>query len=114
MITLVLDNPDLLEDVLRSWQEAGAPGATVLVSTGMRRVTMPLGRDDVPLLPSLEDLTEMQAATHRTLFTVLPEERIDAIVAATERITGDLTLPHTGMIFVVPVTRVVGGQSYKP
>ena len=46
---------------------------------------------------------------HRTLFTVAPDEAtVDRIVAATEAVLGDLSLPNSGFLFVVPVSRAVG------
>jgi len=33
---------------------------------------------------------------------------LERVIAATERIVGDLNEPHTGLLFVVPVSRVLG------
>ncbi len=111
LLVLVLDNAELLHDVLQAWEDAGVPGATVLESTGLRRVAAMFGRDDMPLVPSLRDLSERESDAHRTIFSVLDDEKIiDKAIAATERVVGDLSQPHTGILFVVPVTRVVGGQ----
>lgn len=111
LLVFVLDNPELLRDLLPAWEEAGVPGATVLESTGLRRIANELFRDDVPLLPSLQDLTAREQAAHRTLFAVIDDEAIvERVIAATERVVGDLAEPHTGILFVVPVSRVVGGQ----
>jgi hypothetical protein len=111
LLVLVLDNTELLHDVLQAWEDAGVPGATVLESTGLRRVTDLFGRDDMPLVPSLRDLSERKTDAHRTIFCVLDDEAIvENTIVATERVVGDLSLPHTGILFVVPVSRVVGGQ----
>ena len=111
LLVLVLDNTELLRDVLQAWEDAGVPGATVLESTGLRRVTDMFGRDDLPLLPSLREITEKEHAAHRTIFSVIDDDAIvERAIAATERVTGDLSQPHTGILFVVPVVRVVGGQ----
>jgi len=111
LLVFVLDDEALLNDVLHAWEKAGAPGATVLESTGLRRVTDLFGRDDLPLLPSLRELAEKENCTHRTIFTVLDADAlVDKVIAATESVVGDLSQPHTGILFVVPVVRVVGGQ----
>ena len=55
LILFVLDNPDKLEDLLNAWEEAGTGGATVLVSTGMNRMLNRGFRDDIPLMPGLDD-----------------------------------------------------------
>jgi hypothetical protein len=115
VVFLVLDNPALLHDVLQAWEAVGVPGATVLESTGMRRVADSFGRDDLPLLPSLREITQSEQAAHRTIFSVLPDDSlVDALIEATERIAGDLSQPHTGVLFVTPALRVVGGGRSSP
>ncbi len=112
LVVFVLDNPEYMEDVLQAWQDAGSAGATVLPSTGLNRVGRLFGSDDIPLLPSIRDLAEhCEECVHYTIFSVVQDEAIvDKVIAATERIVGDLAQPGTGILFVVPVSRVVGGQ----
>jgi hypothetical protein len=111
LVVLVLDNPALLRDVLQEWETAGIAGATVLESTGMRRVADSYGRDDMPLMPSLRELSEKEQAAHFTIFSILDSDAlVDKAIAATEKVVGDLSQPHTGVLFVTPVLRVVGGR----
>ncbi|MBC7226135.1 MAG: hypothetical protein H5T61_02755 [Thermoflexales bacterium] len=108
LVVLVLDNPDQCPDVLRAWDEAGVPGATILESTGLGRMQKAIW-DDLPLVPSVRDLLGVCELHHRTIFTVVQdEEAVDRVVAATQEITGDLNTHHTGILFVVPVVRVLG------
>jgi nitrogen regulatory protein PII len=111
LVIFVLDNPDLCHDVLDAWEQVGIRGITILESTGlgrMRRIGM---RDDIPLMPSLEDLFREEETRHRTLFTVVrDQEQIDAIVEATQSVVGDLNGDETGLIFVLPVSQVYGGK----
>lgn len=66
-------------------------------------------RDDLPLFPSLDDLLQSREEPHRTLFVVVPDGfDVEALVAATEKITGDLDEPNTGILFTVSVTRAWG------
>jgi hypothetical protein len=39
------------------------------------------------------------------------EEMEDKVVAATQEITGDLNLPHTGTLLVLPIARAYGLES---
>lgn len=108
LLVFVLDNLERCPAILDAWEEAGAPGVTVLESTGLGRLRRAL-RDDLPLLPSLSDVLVSQELHNRTLFTVIEDEAtLERVIAATERIIGDFTRPHTGLLFVVPVSRVVG------
>lgn len=108
LLVFVLDDVRLCSDLLKAWEEAGARGVTILESTGLGRLRGVM-RDDLPLLPSLRDLLVSQEMHHRTLFTVIEdEETLERLIATTEQIVGDLCGHHTGFLFVVPVTRVLG------
>ncbi|NPV09770.1 MAG: hypothetical protein HPY83_17645 [Anaerolineae bacterium] len=108
MLVLVLDNEEQFPEVLRAWREAGAPGVTVLQSTGPGRLQNAL-RDDLPLMPGLRDLLSSQELHHRTLFTILPDdEAVQRVVAATHEVVGDFSRHHTGLLFTVPVGQAWG------
>lgn len=114
LVILVLDDPEQCPSVLDAWEEAGAGGATILESTGLRRVRNAL-REDLPLFPSMRDLWSGAETHHRTLFAVVRDEAtVERIAAATERVIGDLSQPHTGLFFVVPVTKVLGLDKQPP
>ncbi|MDI6770774.1 MAG: hypothetical protein QMD04_14030 [Anaerolineales bacterium] len=109
-ILFVLHNPEKLMDLLAAWQDAGVDGATVLFSTGMGRIRPREGlRDDIPLMPSLEDFYPDPECLSRTIFTVIGDDSlIDKVVAATEEIVGSLNDPNTGLFVVLPTARVYG------
>lgn len=109
-ILFVLHDLEKLEDVLSAWEEAGVSGVTILPSTGLKRFQQKSGlRDDMPLIPSLDDMMEYVENTNRTLFTIVKDEAlVDKVVAATERVVGDLDEPNTGILMVQPVLRVYG------
>jgi len=112
-VFLVVDDINRVEDLLEAWREAGVGGATVLESTGLHRLRTRGYRDDVPLMPSLDSFLRESTECNRTCIAVVPEERIDAVVEATEKVLGNLGEPHTGILFVLPVLRVVGGRLAK-
>ncbi|OQY36187.1 MAG: hypothetical protein B6243_03790 [Anaerolineaceae bacterium 4572_5.2] len=108
LLVFVLDNLEQCPDILDAWKEAGAPGVTILESAGLEHLRNAM-RDDLPLLPSLRDLLAGRELHHRTLFTVIEDETtLERVIAVTERIIGDFTRHHTGLLFVVPVVRVLG------
>jgi nitrogen regulatory protein P-II 1 len=110
LILLVIDDPDQLEDLLIAWEEAGVPSATVLFSTGMGRIRKLGGwRDDMPLIPSLRDFYEAPENLNRTIFaTANTEAQVDAVVAATKNVVGDLDNAETGLLLILPVARAYG------
>lgn len=108
VVVLVLDNLELCPAVLDAWERAGVGGVTTLESSGLGRLRGFVS-DDLPLMPSLRDFLATRELQHRTLFSVVEDEAtLERVIAATEQIVGDLSEPRTGLLFAVPVTRVVG------
>ncbi|RME05970.1 MAG: hypothetical protein D6803_07725 [Anaerolineae bacterium] len=109
MVILVVDDPDRCDSVLDAWDAAGARGVTILESTGLARMKRAAQRDDMPLIPSMARLLSVREERHRTLFSVVQgEEMVEKLSAAAQAVLGDLSQPHTGFLFAVPVSHVVG------
>jgi len=110
MILFILHDPEKLRQVLDAWTEAGVSGATVLFSTGMGRLQQNQSlRDDLPLMPSLEDFLPKVDSLSRTIFSVVDDETVvEKVIAATERVVGDLEQPDRGLLMVLPVAQVRG------
>lgn len=115
LILFVLNDPDKLEDLLIAWEENGIQGATVLFSTGLGRIReLDTWRDDMPLIPSLKDFYEIPENLNRTIFTIVKDEvHVDAIVAATKNVVGELDEQETGLLLVLPILRVYGANKKK-
>ncbi len=115
LILLVLNDPDKLENLLIAWEEKGIQGATVLFSTGLGRLRQLKGwRDDMPLIPSLSDFYGIPENMNRTVFTTVKDEaEVDAILAATQSVVGDLDETATGLLLVLPVARAYGINKRK-
>jgi hypothetical protein len=106
---LVLDNPALLNDVLEAWTDVGVRGITILESTGVHRVRSRSSRQDTPFMLGFSRLLRTDQVGHYTLFAVVPNmEIVEQLVANTEEIVGDLSQPHTGVLFAVPLAAAWG------
>jgi hypothetical protein len=109
MILLVVDDLSHCPAIFDAWEAAGAPGITILESTGLGRVRQASLRDDLPLMPSILSLLQSREERHRTIFTVVEGEAlVDRLVEVTQSILGDLEEADNGVLFVLPVSRVVG------
>lgn len=110
LVMFVLHDPDLLEELLDVWTKSGVEGATVLFSSGMGRMRQKqIMRDDIPLIPSLDDFYEAPQTLNRTVFTVAKDDAmVDKILAVTQKLVGDLSQPDTGVMIVTPVSRAYG------
>lgn len=109
-VLLILNDPDKCHAMMEAWTKAGAPGVTVLASSGYGRIRSKLGLlGELPLMPSLDDFFQEEDNVHRTLFTVVRERSIvDSVVKATQSMLGDLNRPHTGILVVLPVLEAYG------
>lgn len=111
LILFVLHDAEKVTEILDAWEQVGVTGVTILHSSGLGRVrgNKPGLRDDLPLIPSLDVLLSHEEQFSRTLFSLVKEEdMVDRLVEVTQRITGDLTCPDTGLLVVLPVVRAVG------
>ncbi len=110
LILFVLHDPEKLVPLLDAWKQAGVSGATVLFSTGLGRIHQSKAlRDDLPLMPSLEDFLPQPERLSRTIFTMVDEDGIvDRVVEATQQVVGDLFEPDRGLLMVLPVSQVYG------
>ncbi len=110
MVVVITSEADHLEQVLDAWERSGVSGISILESLGIHKVRQTAARDDIPLIMTLRHLVEAEEYQHHTLFAVVDDNfDLDGLIKATERaIGGDYGAPNTGILFVVPVTRVLG------
>ena len=110
LIILVVHDIEKLEDLLLAWEKAGTSGITVLPSIGMKKMDeVKALREDLPLLPMLSSLFEQDEELNRTVFTIVEgDELMEAVVIATETILGNLDLPNTGVMVVLPAIKAFG------
>jgi hypothetical protein len=104
MIMLVLDDPDLLDQVLEAWERAGVRGATIVESTGIQR----LRKKHVPMRYLFQS-TNVREEGHLTLFVIVESEPlVQDCLRLTEQVTGDLDAPDTGVFAAWPLAFVRG------
>jgi hypothetical protein len=110
LILFVLHDPTLLRDILTAWEKTGVLGITILPSSGLHRLDEIINmRDDIPLIPSLEDLVGEEEILNRTIFTIVDNDTlIDRLVDVTQEIVGNLDSPNTGILCVIPLSKVYG------
>jgi hypothetical protein len=107
LLVVVLNHEEHLRTLLERLPEIDVRGATVIGSTGMGQLLA----TDVPIFSTLSKL--LSGANNRvenfTVFSVIrTEETLEKAIALVHEIAGDLTKPNSGILFVVPVTRIEG------
>lgn len=104
VLVAVINREESIDSVLAGFVELGVTGATVVESKGMGRV---LSRD-MPIFAGVRTLTERSRPANRTLFCVVDDAKVDAAIAMIQEACGSMTDAGAGIIFTVPVSRVVG------
>ncbi len=107
MLIMVLNDSAHLNDVLQAWVDAGVKGVTILESTGLNRVLpRPAAQ---PMFAGFSQIFGSGRVGHQTLFAIISDLDVaETAVAGTEKVLGDLSKPHTGIIFTIPVARTWG------
>ncbi len=110
LVCLIVTEPDKTREVIEAWLRAGASGVIIIEARGLAHLVHTLAtRDDMPLFPSLADVIQPRDEAYQALIEIVPDDfNIDGLVEATEKITGPLSDPETGILFVLPVSRVWG------
>ena len=110
LIVLVVNDPYHCKNLLKSWKEAGVPGATIIESIGLQRALKGI-RDNLPLMPTLEDIETGEESRNRTIFSVVrDQDTVNRVKVATEGCLGPLEKEDTGFMFVVPVSEIYGSE----
>ena len=105
LLIAVINQDEKLEDILSGFIDLGITGATVIRSEGMGRVLT----HEVPIFAGLQTLLARARPENVTIFSVIREpEKAAAAIALLQEVCGDLNDPATGIVFTLPVDRVVG------
>ena len=104
LLVAVINHVEQVDDVLAGFVELGITGATVVNSAGMGHV---LSRD-VPIFAGLRSLTTRSRPGNQVLLSVIDESKADAAIALIQEVCGSLAAPGAGIVFTVPLDRVVG------
>ena len=104
LLVAVINHEECVDDILAGFVEIGITGATVIDSRGMGRV---LSRE-VPIFAGVRSLDAHSRSHNRTIFCVAEQEKADAAIALIQEICGSLDTPGRGIVFTVPIGRVVG------
>jgi nitrogen regulatory protein P-II 1 len=105
LLIAVINEEEKLDEILSGLVELGVTGATIINSEGMGRVLS----HDIPIFAGLETLASRSRPLNQTIFSVIREDaKVDAVIALLQEICGDFENPATGIVFTIPVTRVVG------
>ena len=104
LLIAVLNAPATLDVILACFVELGVRGATVLPPAGVGRALS----HNIPNFAGLQTLINRSGPENRTILTVIDADLIEPVISLIQESCGDLEKPATGIIFTLPVDRVVG------
>jgi nitrogen regulatory protein PII len=104
LVMIVLNHTEHLEDLLAGFLEIGVSGATVIDSVGMGRILS----HEVPIFAGLRSVFPGSTPSNKTILVVTEDGLVEDIVAVTRDVCGCFDEPGSGLLFVLPVERVMG------
>lgn len=106
-------------DIAQAWQEANAPGVTIVRSHGLHTLQKELRSGQVELPRMMVSMGVAMAAIidnmeerGEIILSVVDDELVNALIAAANQVLGDLTEPNHGVLFVVPIDRAIGIRNH--
>lgn len=105
LLVCIINQEEKLEAILAGFLKLGVTGATVIRTEGMGKVLS----SEIPVMAGLQSVLARARPQNTTILSVIDsEETLERAIALVQEVCGDLTQPSTGIIFTVPVSRVVG------
>ncbi len=102
----VMNRTEHLEHLLHEFEQHDIKGATVLDSKGMARILH--SEEEMPLFYGLRAIVAPERRSSKTIFAVLPDEKVEVARRLVNKVTGGLDHPDSGIMFSVPVSFVEG------
>ena len=113
LLVLVLNKVELLDELLKSFLEAGIKGATIIDSVGMARALTSGGNENIPIFGSLKFIMNEGSPSNKTIFVVLEDNELKTCVECIRKVIGDINKPDVGILFTVPVNYFEGIGNIK-
>jgi nitrogen regulatory protein PII len=115
LVLLITAKTELGLEVAEAWQEAGAPGVTILNAHGLHGLQKIVKEGDFELPRMVVSMGAAMAHIMNDvefstviLISIMPPEVVEAVIEKTTATLGDLTKPNTGVVFVLDVERAIG------
>ncbi len=103
LLVIVLDQPELVDELVTGFLDLGVQGATVVESRGMGQII----RQDMPIFAGLSSLFPSSTGS-RMILSVMPETMVEKVFQLTEEVVGQLDRPNSAVCFTVPVEQFRG------
>jgi len=103
LFMIILDQPQLVDDLLTGFLDIGVPGATIIESQGMGQIV----RQEMPVFAGLAGLFG-ESTGSRMIFSVMPLPMVEQVFALVEEVVGELNEPNSAICVTLPVDEFKG------
>lgn len=105
LLVCVINKPELLDEVLAGFLEAGLTGCTVIESQGMGKIVS----QDIPIFTGFTSLFAGARESNYTIFSVVKEkELLEDAIRVIREVYGSFDEPNSGILFTLPLNHVEG------
>jgi nitrogen regulatory protein P-II 1 len=105
LLICVVSSTSKVNEIVNGFVGIGVTGATVIDTHGMAEIAA----EQVPVFAGFRQLIQGDRRANRTIFSVIDDdETLEQAMKLVEESCGNLDEPATGIMFVVPVSRVKG------
>ena len=101
--------------VAQAWQDAGAPGVTIVRSYGLATLQRQLKSGQVELPRMVLSMATAMASVidnveerSELILSLVESDMVDTLIDASQSVLGDLMEPDSGILFVIDVERAIG------
>ncbi len=103
LLVIVVNAPEMLEEVLEGLIESGVTGATVVDSVGMGHII-----EEVPLFAGMRSLFSSARPRNNLVFSVIADRQARESLGVMEKILDCSHGRGKGIAFVMPIDSVIG------
>lgn len=98
LMVIIVDQPDLVDEVVTGFLDIGVRGATIIESRGMGQIV----RQDMPIFAGLASLFP-ETTGSRMIISVMPADLVDRVTELVDEIGSQFGQPNTAICFTLPV-----------
>jgi len=106
LLIYVMNQPDRLDELMQKFADNQVKGATIIEATGMAKFLM---ASEHPIyIERLSGLIDFKNNQSRIIMSILPDEQVPLVYQIIGTISGDFSLPNSGIAFTIPVDSLRG------
>lgn len=102
-VFIVINEPDMLQDVLTGLLEEGITRATIVESHGMGRAVM----DRLSIFAGFRDLWKGNLGYNFTLFVAIEDKMVEPLIETIQDILSTNKSKSKGVLFTIPISHFV-------